>query len=110
MNAKTLLTRRVSIGLSAIAGGAHFSSVAHAEPTTAVVTYDLLVIGAGSGGIACGECNHDPRILYPDVKIMKIVVSKETQTRPCWQKIGTHIWNRFETRYHSSNYLEYIPL
>lgn len=55
MNAKTLLLRRASIGLSALAGGAHFSSVAHSEPITAAITYDLLVIGAGSGGIACGE-------------------------------------------------------
>ena len=56
MNMRFLMSKKVSIttGLSALVGGTHFSTAACADPA-AVATFDLLVIGGGSGGIACGK-------------------------------------------------------
>jgi hypothetical protein len=60
MNSQLIRTMRYSklkqvtatTGVSALIG-ARFSSTSHAEPSK--VTYDLLVVGGGSGGIACGK-------------------------------------------------------
>ena len=56
MSTRYLLFSRTSIttGLSAFIGAVQFSSVTHAE-APAADNFDLLVVGAGSGGIACGE-------------------------------------------------------
>ena len=44
----------VTTGLTAFIGASQFSSVSHAEAPVEEI-FDLLVIGAGSGGIACGK-------------------------------------------------------
>lgn len=44
----------VTTGLTAFIGASQFSTVSHAEAPVEEI-FDLLVIGAGSGGIACGK-------------------------------------------------------
>jgi malic enzyme len=47
----------VTTGLSALIGASQFSSITHTE-APATDDFDLLVVGAGSGGIACGKMTY----------------------------------------------------
>ena len=59
MSVRYLLSSRASVttGLSALIGASHFSTVTHADAPAEDKEFDLLVIGGGSGGIACGKCH-----------------------------------------------------